>query len=147
MLSEPEKHDERSEAPRAELLTPQPQKPETIPFLNYLFGELIMWYIMLAVLIILASLFPAGLEEKADPLRTPPHIKPEWYFLAIYQLLKLVPRSIGILTPIVGIIILLLLPFLDRNPEVHPRKRPLAIAIGLVVVVAMTILTIWGYYS
>ena len=47
---------------------------------------------MLAILVVLASVFPAGLEDKADPLTTPAHIKPEWYFLSVYQLLKLVPR-------------------------------------------------------
>ncbi len=121
---------------------------EVKPFFpDYLLGELIAWYVMLAVLVILASLFPAGLEEKADPFRTPPHIKPEWYFLAVYQLLKLVPRTVGVLAPAVGGAILLLLPFLDRNPEVLPRRRPLAMTALVLLLIGLVALTVWGWIS
>ena len=63
---------------------------------------------LLAILVVLASVFPAGLEEEANPLETPAHIKPEWYFLAVYELLKHVPR-------------------LDRDPRpdgLHPDRSP-----------------------
>ncbi len=102
-------------------------------FPNYVLDEVIAWAAMLALLVVLASVLPAGLEEKANPLQTPAHVKPEWYFLAAYQLLKIVPRDIGILAPIVGIAALGLLPFLDRNPEVRARKRPLVLFMGAVV--------------
>ncbi len=62
-------------------------------FPNYILDEIIAWYVMLAALIVLASLFPAGLEEPADPLRTPAHTKPEWYFLFLYQGLKVHPAN------------------------------------------------------
>lgn len=124
------------------------EEEELLPFFpHYMLDEFIAWYVMLGILIILASIFPVGLEEKADPLRTPPHIKPEWYFLSLYQGLKLVPRTLGIVAPIVGVIILFFLPFTDRNPEVTPRRRILAISIALVVMVAIIALTIWGWVS
>ena len=125
-----------------------PAKKKLLPFFpNYMLDEFIAWYIMLAALVILASLFPAGLEAPADPLQTPPHAKPEWYFLFLYQGLKLVPRLVGVLLPIVGGFVLLLLPFLDRNPEVVPRKRPVAISIGVVTFIGIIVLTIWGWLS
>jgi quinol-cytochrome oxidoreductase complex cytochrome b subunit len=116
-------------------------------FPHYVLDEVIAWAAMLAVLVILASVLPAGLEEKANPIETPAHVKPEWYFLSVYQLLKIVPRDIGIMAPIVGIGILALLPFLDRNPEVAKRKRLLALLLGAVVAAGVVGLSVWGYYS
>lgn len=124
--------------------TPERLKPF---FPNYVLDEAIAWAAMLALLVVLASMLPAGLEAKANPIETPAHVKPEWYFLAAYQLLKIVPRDVGIMAPIVGIAILGLLPFLDRNPEVRARKRPLALLLGLVVAVSVGGLSVWGYYS
>lgn len=123
-------------------------KKKLLPFFpNYMLDEFIAWYVMLAVLVILASLFPAGLEEPANPLRTPEHAKPEWYFLFLYQGLKLVPRLIGVIIPLIGIVVLLFLPVIDRNPDVVPRKRPIAITIGVITCVAIIVLTIWGWLS
>jgi hypothetical protein len=58
-------------------------------------------------------------EDPADPASTPPHIRPEWYFLAVYQYLKLMPsevlgvggKALGILTQMVVVVLLVLLPF------------------------------------
>jgi quinol-cytochrome oxidoreductase complex cytochrome b subunit len=116
-------------------------------FPHYVLDEVIAWAAILAVLVILASVLPAGLEDKANALETPQHVKPEWYFLSVYQLLKIVPRDVGIMAPMVAILALGLLPFLDRNPEVAARKRPIALLIGLVAVVTTVGLSVWGYYS
>jgi ubiquinol-cytochrome c reductase cytochrome b subunit len=119
-----------------------------IPFFpHYLLDEVIAWYVMLAVLIILASLFPAELEEPANPLHTPEHTKPEWYFLFLYQALKLVPRTVGVLAPVIGALLLVVLPFLDRNPYVNPRRRPVVVSIGVITLVFVVALTIWGWLS
>jgi quinol-cytochrome oxidoreductase complex cytochrome b subunit len=128
---------------------PETQEEETgKPFFpHYVLGETICWYIIIALLIILASVFPAGMEEKANPLETPPHIKPEWYFLSLYQLLKYVPRVVGVLIPMVALPLLLLLPFIDRNPEVVPRKRPIAVTLGVMALIVTLGFTIWGMLS
>jgi quinol-cytochrome oxidoreductase complex cytochrome b subunit len=140
--------DPTAETVHDESSRPAGEKKKLLPFFpNYILDEVIAWYIMLAILIILASLFPAGLEEPADPLRTPPHSKPEWYFLFLYQGLKLVPRLVGVIVPIVGSLILLLLPLIDRSPYIDSRKRPLAIAIGSITLVCVIGLTIWGWLS
>ncbi len=123
-------------------------RKKLLPFFpNYVLDEVIAWYVMLAILVVLASLFPAGLEEPADPLRTPEHAKPEWYFLFLYQGLKVVPRIVGVTVPIVGGVVLLLLPFVDRNPHLAPAKRPIAIAIGVVSLIGIIAFTIWGWLS
>jgi ubiquinol-cytochrome c reductase cytochrome b subunit len=142
---------------------PQPYKhpeyPEedTIPFFpNYIILEVIVGFIVLAALIVLVSLLPVGLEEKADPFNTPQHIKPEWYFLWIYQFIKL-PSFVlgpglaaglaGILIPAVGIVLLILLPFLDRKPERRPRNRKVAMAVTAVILAILVALSIWGRVS
>jgi ubiquinol-cytochrome c reductase cytochrome b subunit len=136
---------------------PEYPEEETIPFFpNYIILEVIVSYMVLAGLIVLASLLPAGLEEKADPFNTPQHIKPEWYFLWIYQFIKVPPLLIGpgilaelagILIPAVGILLLILLPFLDRKSERRPSKRRLAMVITVLILLAFVALSIWGWYS
>lgn len=136
-----------------------PEYPEedTIPFFpNYVILEVIVSFILLAGLIVLVSLLPAGLEEKADPFNTPQHIKPEWYFLWIYQFIKLPSLVLGpgvaaglagILIPAVGIVLLILLPFLDRKPERRPRKRKVAMVITALILAIFVALSIWGWVS
>ena len=121
-------------------------KPERLrPFWpNYILDELIAWYAVIAILVVLASVFPAGLEPKADPLSTPAHIKPEWYFLFLYDLLKMVPRLVGVLAPIIGLGIVVMLPVLDRNPETRARKRPFALLAITVILIGVAVLTWMG---
>ncbi len=68
----------------------------------------------------------------ADPLVTPEHIKPEWYFLASFQELKLVPsEDIGLFIQIGVILVALLLPFWDRGKERNTFKRPGILLLGM----------------
>jgi quinol-cytochrome oxidoreductase complex cytochrome b subunit len=136
-----------------------PEYPEedTIPFFpNYIILEVIVSFIVLAVLIVLASVLPTGLEERADPFSTPQHIKPEWYFLWIYQFIKVPPlvvgsgvfaELLGIFIPAIGILLLILLPFLDRKPERHPRRRRIAMAVTVLILALFVYLSIWGWNS
>ena len=124
---------------------------------HYILSETIAWYIMLGVLIILAAIFPAGLEDKANPFLTPEHVKPEWYFLAVYQFLKVAtvfnflgseaPRLIGILLPGFGLALLFLLPFLDRGKKRPAPQRPLMIALVTLILLGVIALTVWGQFS
>src|SRR5574341_351151 len=134
-----------------------PQK-KLLPFWpHYILSEFIAWYIMLVILIILAAIFPAGLEDKADPFKTPEHVKPEWYFLAVYQFLKVAavfnflgaeaPRLVGVLAPAVGLVMLFFLPFLDRAPKRPARQRPLMLVLTLAILAVIIALTVWGQYS
>ena len=133
------------------------REEDTIPFFpNYVILEVIVTYLVLAAPIVLASLLPAGLEEKADPFLTPEHIKPEWYFLWIYQFIKVpsmvlgpgaVANLAGILIPAVGLLLLILLPFMDRKPERRPLKRRLAMAVTVLSLAVFVALSIWGWIS
>ena len=86
----------------------------------------------------------ALLDQPADPFRTPAEIRPEWYFMGLDQLLKLVPP--GAALTLVGLLLfgLVALPFVDRGEDPHPRKRlPFVAAAGLVLV-AWVVLTVMG---
>jgi len=89
---------------------------------------------------------PVGLEPPADPMNTPPHTKPEWYFLFLYQLLKYVPKTAGVLIPILGVLLLVLWPFLDRGPDSHRAVRFRWI-VAIIVMLAVIALTILGALS
>ena len=134
--------------PEPRVRTPEIESEPLRPFFpHYILDELVAWYVLLAVLVVLASVFPAGLEEQANPLQTPAHIKPEWYYLGVYELLKLVPRIRGVLAPIVGIGLLMVWPFLDRSPEVLARRRKVVVGGATLVMLGLIALTVWGYVS
>ncbi len=116
---------------------------------SFLFKEIItMMVIFILVAIILALVFPVELGDPADPTDNLYVPKPEWYFMSLYQLLKYFPGKLEIIAtaiiPAGGIIVLLILPFIDKNPENRPLKRPVAMAIMLFSVVAIILLTIIG---
>ena len=141
-LASPKRPEPRAPTPEVEA---EPLRPF---FPNYILDELVAWYVLLAVLVVLASVFPAGLEEVANPLQTPAHVKPEWYYLGVYQLLKVVPiKVIGILIPIVGVGVLIVWPFLDRSREVLVRRRKVVVGGATLVLVALAVLTWMGYVS
>ena len=128
--------------------TPPEKQSAKMPFWpNYLLDELIAWYVALALLVILASLFPAGLEPKANPLSTPAHIKPEWYFLSLYQALKLAPRTAILLSSFAGLSIVFLMPFIDRGPSREFRQRRGWLMAAVIALTVIAGLSVWGAIS
>jgi quinol-cytochrome oxidoreductase complex cytochrome b subunit len=132
-------------------------KADTVPFFpNHWLKEVIAVYVVLILLIGLAILFPFPLDEKADPLRTPEDVKPEWYFLWVYQALKYFPRdmfiasgeTIGVLL-IFGVVVFLqfVWPILDNSPERHPARRPWGMGFAGVVLFLGLLLMLLGFLS
>ncbi|MBW2238735.1 MAG: hypothetical protein JRE61_11550 [Deltaproteobacteria bacterium] len=125
---------------------------EEIFYPSFLFKEIVvMMLIFILVAIILALIFPVGLGDPADPTDNLFVPKPEWYFMALYQLLKYFPGKLEVIAtaviPAGGIVLLFLLPFLDKNPEKRPRKRPIAMILMFFTVVAIITLTLIGILS
>src|SRR6266550_7214421 len=93
------------------------------PFFPYAVAkDSAMAAIVLVVIISLAVVFGAELGPKADPTTTTYTPRPEWYFFFLFELLRVVkpPALVFIATvgiPTVLLVVLLLLPFIDRNPE------------------------------
>jgi cytochrome b6 len=125
-------------------------------FPHFALRELFGWILALALLAGFAAFFPWELGEKADPFApAPPGIQPEWYFMFMFETLKLFPggeimgmgfEAIPILLFAVGALILVLIPFLDRNIVTKGRSPGYTIA-GWIVVVYMIGMTAWGYRS
>ena len=125
---------------------------EEIFYPSFLFKEIVvMMLIFILVAVILALVFPVGLGDPADPTDNLFVPKPEWYFMSLYELLKFFPGKLEVIAtaiiPSGGIVILFLIPFLDKNPEKRPRKRPLAMILMLLAVAAIIALTIMGLFS
>jgi quinol-cytochrome oxidoreductase complex cytochrome b subunit len=103
---------------------------------------------ILIIIIGLIGLFqPVGLGTPADPMDTPEHIKPEWYFLSLYQLLRYIPETVGATLPVVLILILLIWPFLDKKPDTEKRTLQIRFWISLIGVIILIAMTIWGEVS
>ncbi|MDZ7267090.1 MAG: cytochrome bc complex cytochrome b subunit [candidate division KSB1 bacterium] len=109
--------------------------------------EVLIAYSALAVLVAVALCRKPHLGEAANPLVTPTGIKPEWYFLPVYQSLKYVPGWLGVLGNGLLVLFLLLLPLLDRNPERHPRRRKLALWAGILFLAGGLVLGLLGHLS
>ncbi len=125
----------------------------TIPFFpNFLLRDLLGWLLALFLLVVLASIFPWELGEKADPLApAPAGIRPEWYFMFMFQTLKLIPAKIlsipgellGILAFGVGGVLWLLVPILDKAPD--GKRGRVIFWLGWLVVTYIFFFTILGY--
>jgi cytochrome b6 len=122
---------------------------------NFLLRDLIGWILAIGVLAALAALFPWELGEKADAFApAPAGIKPEWYFLFMFQTLKLIPAKIwkfdgeviGIMAFNVIALLLFIVPFVDRSPENHRRKLVFNV-IGVVALLYIVAMTIVGYVT
>jgi len=139
-----------------------PPKLENVPkeklktmkfFPEFVSKDFMVWLIVLNIIALLAVFFPWDVGMKADPLApAPAGIRPEWYFMFMFQTLKLIPAHVwfmegelfGILFFIIGGMIWFFIPFLDRNP--HRRKRTnFWTYFGVIVVIYMIVLTVWGY--
>jgi cytochrome b6 len=118
-------------------------------FPNFLLRELMAWYVALGVLGALAALAPWELGIKADPFApAPAGIKPEWYFLFMFQTLKLRPAKIawidgevlGVLAFGFAGLLWTLLPFLDYDGRGRTRRWILGAGIfALAYIAAMTV--------
>ncbi|MCQ2648969.1 cytochrome bc complex cytochrome b subunit [Helicobacter pylori] len=85
--------------------------------------------------------------ERANSLKTPPHIYPEWYFLWSYEVLRgfFFSADLGLMAFGVAQVIFFLLPFLDRSSVVAPaHKRPAFMVWFWLVIIDMIVLTIYG---
>ncbi len=111
-----------------------------------------VWLLLFGTLVTLAVFLPAEIGAKADLLKsTPKGIKPEWYFLFMFQTLKILPAFLfGIAGELVGVaffglvgLLLLVLPWLDRNAT-RERKSPLFTAAFLILLAYVLVFECWA---
>jgi len=134
---------------------PEQRRPMRF-FPDFILRDLFGWTLALGLLAALGALFPWELGDKADPF-APAYrdIRPEWYFMFMFETLKLVPggeilgveyEAIPILGFGLGALVLVLVPFLDRGVVARGRS-PAFTAMGALVLAYVVGFTAWGYRS
>nr|QWX20946.1 cytochrome b [Apogonichthyoides taeniatus] len=121
---------------------------DKIPFHPYFaYKDLLGFIILFLALTSLALFSPNYLGDPdnftpANPLVTPPHIKPEWYFLFAYAILRSIPNKLGgVLALIASILILMLVPYLHTSKHRSLIFRPLSQIIFWTLVADVAVLT------
>jgi quinol-cytochrome oxidoreductase complex cytochrome b subunit len=123
-------------------------------FPHFFMRDLFGWILALGVLAMLAALFPWELGEKADPFAPAyENIRPEWYFMFLFQTLKLVPggqilgleyEAIPILLSGVAALFVVLVPFIDAG---RPARGRWLTVLGVITAGYAVGMTAWGYRS
>ena len=139
-MSLPVDADEEAEARRA------------IPFWpNFVYREAIVWLVFVGVLVTFAVFLPPTLGKAADLMApAPAGIKPEWYFLFLFQMLKIFPAKILFITgDTVAVLLILLaaaliffLPLIDNRPA--GRKGKIITACAFLLVVYAVAMSVWS---
>ena len=107
--------------------------------------------VVFALLLTVAVVFNAPLDAVADPTDAAYVPRPEWYFMSLFELLKYFPGRLEpvatVVIPGLVIMLLFLLPFLDRRPDREPARRPLVVGSFVFVFAGITLLTVLGFRS
>ncbi|HEV3215289.1 MAG TPA: cytochrome bc complex cytochrome b subunit [Vicinamibacterales bacterium] len=132
------------------------ERIKQMPFFpDYILRDVLVWYVAIALLAALAAFYPWELGKKADAFApVPAGIRPEWYFLAVFHTLKLLPSHVlGIEGERLGILgfglaaaILVAVPFLDRRAS-KDEPSPAFTVLGLVALLYLIVFTIVGYFA
>jgi quinol-cytochrome oxidoreductase complex cytochrome b subunit len=118
------------------------------PFLpDHFLTELIMGVFLIFLVSQLALIFPVSMGEPADPVLTPEHIKPEWYFYPVFRWLKLFSFEAGVAGVIALVGIMFIWPFIDQGLQRLWPGRDMSVYIGMVAVVLMITFSLWEWLS
>ncbi len=130
------------------------EETRTISFYpHFLLKDAQVWVLVLAFIGVLCVFFPWEIGSKADPFAaTPVGIKPEWYFTFLFTTLKLVPSHIfsiqgdvlAILALLLGALLWMLVPFIDRQASREKKSRVFSI-IGFLLLLYIVVLTALTY--
>ncbi len=115
-------------------------------FPDIVYKDMLVAFGVFLLLVSLATFLGVKAEPPADPSDASYIPRPEWYFLFLFQMLKYFPGQLEwigtTIVPAAAVLLLLLLPFMDRSPYRHWRKRKLALGIMSVALLGMVGLTL-----
>ncbi len=130
----------------------QQEKGREIPFWpNFIFREMIVWLLLVGILLTIAILFPPSLEKAADVMAPAPEgVRPEWYFLFLFQTLKIFPahtlfvsgERAAVLLLIFAGILFFSLPLIDNKPA--RTKGKIITILAYVFILYAVIMSIWS---
>ena len=125
-----------------------------IPFFpNFVLRDLLVWMVVINIILYLAVFWPSSMGVKADPFEPAPEgIKPEWYYMFMFQTLKVIPASVlsipgdtfGVLLFAIAALVWMLVPFWEIKRNGDSGLRPMTI-IGVVGLIYVVVMTVWGY--
>jgi quinol-cytochrome oxidoreductase complex cytochrome b subunit len=122
----------------------KPDEPDHFQFFpDHLYTELIIGLVLMIVLSALATILPATLGPKADPLITPEVIKPEWYFYVAFRWLKLFSGTVAVLSMGFVVFAMIAWPFIDAWIRRRTRFQEASVWIGIAGALAIIGLTLW----
>jgi cytochrome b6 len=123
-----------------------------IPFWpNFVYREMVVWLVLVGIVFSFAVLFPPSLDKPADLMAAAPEgVKPEWYFLFLFQTLKIVPAKIlfvngdtvAVLLMLLAGLFIFFLPVIDNKPA--QRKGKILTVLGYVFVAYALIFSVWS---
>jgi quinol-cytochrome oxidoreductase complex cytochrome b subunit len=121
---------------------------EVFAWPHLLYRELLVTLAVLVALHVISLVFNAPLEEMADPTRTPNPAKAPWYFLGLQELVHYSALVGGVLIPMLIVVALVALPYVDRSPSGSgrwfPPERRVANTVFTTLVAIFVVLTVIG---
>ena len=127
-------------------------KLNTLPFWpNFVFREMIVWMVLLGILMTMAVFLPPSLEKQADMMAPAPEgIKPEWYFLFLFQTLKIFPAKIlfisgetlAVFLILIAVVFIFFLPLIDNRPE--DKKGKIITWSAYVLIIYAVFMSVWS---
>ncbi|MFB0566299.1 MAG: cytochrome bc complex cytochrome b subunit [Candidatus Aminicenantaceae bacterium] len=128
------------------------EKVKEIPFWpNFIYREMIVWLVLLGILFTVAIFLPPALDKKADLMAPAPEgVKPEWYFLFLFQTLKIFPAKIfSISGDTIAVFLMLLvgllfffIPLIDDRPA--EKKGKIITVLACLLILYAVVLTVWS---
>ncbi|MGD2245309.1 MAG: cytochrome bc complex cytochrome b subunit [Candidatus Aminicenantes bacterium] len=128
------------------------EKMKELPFWpNFVYREMVVWLILAGVLFSVAVFFPPSLDKAADLMAPAPEgIRPEWYFLFLFQMLKIFPSKIlfingdtlAVLLIFLGVVAFFFLPLIDNKPA--EKKGKIITVIAYLFIVYAVAMTVWS---
>jgi len=117
-------------------------------FPEQLFMDTVVSVLAFVLIVVLAILAPPDLLPKADPSLSQFQPYPAWYFLPLFGVLRMAPPALDvfatIVIPTVFLLVLILLPWIDRNPSRSWRRRPWLLGISGIIVIGIVLTGVYG---
>lgn len=121
-----------------------PDAPPTFRFFpDHFLTELIMGLVLMVILSALATILPAAVGPKADPLTTPEVIKPEWFFYATFRWLKWFGPTTAVLSMGFIVCAMFVWPWIDRGLRKVTRNEDISVYIGIAAVLLLIGMTVY----